>query len=497
MRILLGTDILLYYLQKQELVDGMTMMFKWIERIGATKYADISSVAILTHFTSLDSFDNLKQYQILKQIHPLSENIERVIEQLSTKYDSIGVKYKPLLAQLNWLFYDDVECLITENSLCHELAQTLCVDDRVFTIEEFIEKCSLEYSEYDETKGVAISVKDFESLDFNDSFFDSFKAEYEPYYHVWLQKKAKDKVYVANDDTGAIRGLLKLKVESATEDYGNIVPAFKAKKRLKISSLKADYTSQKLGQRFMRIIFDTAIKEHVEEIYVTVVAKGGSRLRLINMVEQWGFVFHGTKDGKEHVYVRDFRRILQEDPKKCFPYQNVRNGAYIVPIYRSYASQLLPQFGINVDNSNVEPNKQAIKKVVILHEDAEQMKEGSTLLFFQKSDDPGYRNMIGVGIVENVYRDFNTEFQFVNRCRKRSLLNNNSLHDCWERAAEKPIVVEFLYAHYFEEYITVTMLESIGITVNNLHSQCPYQITPEQFNKLVKDTLYAKTIVID
>ena len=496
MKILMGTDILLYYLQKQEFVDGMTMMFKWIDRIGATKYADISSVAILTRFTSLDNFNYLKQYNILKQLHPLSEKIERAKESLSIQYCNNTARYKPLLAQLNWLFYDDVDYLITENMLCHDIAHTLGIDERVFTIEEFIEKCSLEFNEYDETKGVAISIEDFGTLNFDDSFFDSFKAEYEPYYHVWLQKKAKDKVYVAKDNTGAIRGLLKLKVENADEDYGNIVPTFEPQKRLKISSLKADYTSQKLGQRFMRIIFEAAIKENVKEIYVTVVAKGVNRMRLINMVKQWGFRLYGTKDGKEQVYVRNFTRCLQDDPKMCFPFHSASNGAYIIPIYRSYASQLLPPFGIDIDNRNVEPNKQAIKKVVILHEDASQMKEGSVLLFFQKSSDPKSRNIIGVGIVESVYRDFNTEFQFLDRCRKRSLLNKDSLHDCWERAAQRPIVVEFLYAHCFEEYIETTRLENCGIDVKDLHSQCPLSITHEQFNEIVKDTLYAKTIIV-
>lgn len=498
MKILIGTDILLYYLQKQELVDGMNMMFKWIERIGATKYVDVSSIAILTHFTSLKSFDDLKNYAILRRLRPKAERIDKLEDVLSERYHSVGLEYKPLLAQLNWLFYDDVDFLITENATSHDLAIVLGIDDKVLTIEDFIEKCSIEHRELDETRGVAIRKVKFGSLNFNDKFFNSFKYDYEPYYHKWFKKKSEDDVYIATDDEGRLRGLLKLKLEEAFDDTGCIDPAFKFCRRLKISSLKADFTSQKLGQRFMRIVFETALKLNVDEIYITLFPKSPEHKRLIGMIEQWGFYYYGLKDNSEQVYMRDFRKKITIDPKNCFPYQSTANGVFVVPIYRSYASQLLPPFGFDVNDDDVEPNKRAIKKVLILHKDNAMMKAGSIMLFFQKSDnDPGFRYMIGVGIVENVYRNFNTEYQFVTRCRKRSILNDASLRDCWERAEEKPIVVEFLYAHCFEEFITTTKLNDLGIDTKALHSQCPLSITKEQFHLLIKDTKYAKTIVVD
>lgn len=496
MKILIGTDILLYYIHKSELMDGMTMMSKWIDRINADKFVDISSIAILTNFVSLESFVELRNYEVLQTLKPKAERIERLEESLDNKFGVQGVQYKPLLAQLNWLFYEDVDILITENLLTHNIAQVLGIDDKVFTIEEFIEKCSIEYREFDETRGVAISKVRFGSIDYDDPFLGTFKEEYKPYYKVWFKKKSNDFVYIAKDQDGALRGLLKLKVEDPTEDFGEINPKFLPKRRLKISSLKADYSSQRLGERFMRIILETAIKERVEEIYITIVVRGGNRLRLVNMVKQWGFIPYGLKDKKEQVFVRDFSKNITDDPKTCFPFHTPHNGAFIIPIYRSYATQLLPPFGLDLNDDDIESNKRAIKKVVILHHDDYRIKEGSVLLFFQKSEAPGYRNLIGVGVAENVYRNFPSEFKFRNRCRKRSLLTEESLHDCWVRAAEKPIVVEFLYAYYFEELINTTLLESIGININEMHSQTPLCLTKEQFYALTKNTDYAKTIVV-
>lgn len=338
MKVLIGTDVLLYYLQKQEL-DGIVMLFHLIERLKAKKFIDLSSIAILTNFVSLDSFEELSSFDILKGGKPKNRKIEE-IEQADSLLK--GFNYRPLLAQLNWLCYDDVDFLITENTMSHKIARILDIDDKVFSIEGFIEKCSIEHLELDETLGVSIEKILFGELDYNDRFFNSFKAEYEPYYHTWFKNKANDEVYVAKDLNNNIRGLLKLKIEEQAIEAGDIIPAFKPAKRLKISSLKADYTSQKLGQRFMRIVFDTALRESVDEIYVTLFSNSPLRRRLVGMISQWGFIYYGTKDGNEQVFVRSFRKEVSNDLTACFPFCSFHKNKLIVPINRFYAAQLLP-----------------------------------------------------------------------------------------------------------------------------------------------------------
>lgn len=108
-----------------------------------------------------------------------------------------------------------------------------------------------------------------------------------------LEKKSNDEVYVALDKTKQLRGLLKLKLEDIKEDYSDIKPLFKPAQRLKICSFKAHFTAQKLGQRFMRIVFETAMSYRVDEIYVTIFANSIIKDRLIGMLEQWGFKLWG------------------------------------------------------------------------------------------------------------------------------------------------------------------------------------------------------------
>lgn len=51
----------------------------------------------------------------------------------------------------------------------------------------------------------------------------------------------------------------------------------------------------RLGERFMKIIFDNALKNKVDEIYVTVFDKRDEQRRLIDLLEQWGFILWGKK----------------------------------------------------------------------------------------------------------------------------------------------------------------------------------------------------------
>lgn len=496
MKILLGTDIVLTLINKGESLDSIAVLLKWSSLIGATCYTDIPTIAILTHFAPISSFENLRFLSVFQGLKPKVQAISKLEKYLEGNLTKLN-EVKPLFAQLNWLYYD-ADILVTDNPINHTLANLLQIGEKVYTTEEFVDKCYSENRDKDDSIGVAIKKVKFGYLDLKDTFFNDFKKDYSPYYEQWFKSKADDDVYIAVDRKNRLRGLLKLKYEDELEDYSDITPSLRPAKRLKICSFKAHFTAQKLGQRFMRIIFEHALAGSVDEIYVTVVANGSSKERLIRMIEQWGFSYHGDK-GKEEVYVRDFRKGITNSASCSFPFQSSEKGVFVLPIYRSYANQLLPPIDVlNENDIDVEPTKQAIRKVVILHNDNIAIKEGSIILFFQKSESIDYRYIMGVGTVEHVYRDFNSEYQFVNRCKKRSTLLETSLHDCWLRADKHPVVVDFLYTYSFEEEdVSGYHLKQVGINVEELHSQCIMQISVDQFKSLIKDTKYEKTFVVD
>lgn len=67
-----------------------------------------------------------------------------------------------------------------------------------------------------------------------------------------------------------MKGFLYLKVEKATEQYPGITPKLESKKQLKVGTFKITSTGFRLGERFIKIIIDNAIKNNVDEIYVTL-----------------------------------------------------------------------------------------------------------------------------------------------------------------------------------------------------------------------------------
>jgi hypothetical protein len=104
------------------------------------------------------------------------------------------------------------------------------------------------------------------------------------------------------------------------EPYSDIEPIFSKKKRVKIGSFKVALNGSRLGERLLRIIFDNALRFSVDEIYVTIFPKRIEQTRLICLLEDFGFKYHGIKvstSGEEEVYVRDFSRNASiTDPKK-------------------------------------------------------------------------------------------------------------------------------------------------------------------------------------
>ena len=492
MRILLATDLLLAYLFKGDFIGGLDILFQWMKRINAQRYIDFSSITILTNFVNKDSFHELNDFSLIKKYPPKAEIIRDYARRVATDTDI------NLLPQLNLLACGKVDYIITENSRLFSISQFLNLDDKVYSIEDFLEKCSVEYRDKDQTKGLIVKEDILGNQSLSDSFFKTFIEEYSPYYIKWFRKKSADKVYVSKSPEGNLYALLKLKLEGEDEEYQDIQPCFKPAKRLKISSFKVAYTGSKLAERFMRIIFDKALSSKVDEIYITIFNSSTSRRRLMDLLSKWGFVFHGYKNKDELVFVRDFRPHITYNVQKDFPYHTFMISAFIIPIYREYANELLPTTDMLVDKDDYEPYKCAIRKVLVLREDHPHLAPGSIFMFYQKTGDKGLRGIIAVGVVERVYHNFENEQNFVSRCRKRSVLDNERLKNCWREAQHQAVAVDFLYNYSFNDcLIPESVLIQNGVDTSSLHSQHLIEISEKQYRSIIKDTDYEKSVVVD
>ena len=108
------------------------------------------------------------------------------------------------------------------------------------------------------------------------------------------------------------------------------------KKSLKIGTFKVVSNGVRLGERFLKIVFDNALQNKVDEIYITIFDKRDEQKRLIGLLEEWGFILHGKKQsssGEELVYVRNFKTTFNpENPKLTYPFLSRKSKIFLVPI---------------------------------------------------------------------------------------------------------------------------------------------------------------------
>lgn len=248
-----------------------------------------------------------------------------------------------------------------------------------------------------------------------------------------------------------------IKKEDEDEPY-QITPIFKPKKRLKIGTFKVEMTGLKLGERFIKIICENALKFSVEEIYVTIFNRTVSQQYLISLLEKYGFTFWGNKlDTGELVYIKSMDKHFNiHDPRKSFPYISKQTNSFIVPIWPQYHTKLLPDSILNNEQTHEykdnKPHMNAIEKVYISRSYNRNLNRGDNIVFY-RTKTPGsnalYSSVITtIGVVMNVYDNIKSLDEFKQICRKKSVMSEQELEEFWNYPSKlRPFVVEFLYTY--------------------------------------------------
>jgi hypothetical protein len=260
----------------------------------------------------------------------------------------------------------------------------------------------------------------------------------------------------------------------------------------------------RLGERFIKIIFDNALKQKVDEIYVTIFKKRPEEERLINLVLEWGFRFWGTKissSGEEEVYIRDFRKMFNaEKPRLTFPYMSLNSDVYLVPIYPQYHTNLFPDSILNTESPNDfvenEPFRNALSKVYVSRSLTRSLKSGDIIIFYRTGG--YYRSVVTtMGIVESLVKDIKNENDFQALCRKRSVFTNEQLVEQWNCRPGKPFIVNFLYAYSFPTRINMEKLMHLGVIPDIESAPRGFEkISRSSFEKILKETETDENIII-
>lgn len=496
MRVLLDTNIIIHREASRILRSDIGILFNWLDKLRYEKCIHPLTIVELQRYKDAATVQTMQakvaNYHVLRTEAPIHPDVSAVGARIDVSDND-----RDDTRLLNEVYNDRVDILISEDKKVHTKATLLGISDRVFHIDTFLEKVTAEHPELKDYKVLAVRKQYFGEINLQDSFFDSFREDY-PGFDRWFNKKSDEIAYVCYVDE-RIAAFLYVKVEGTDENYSDIQPPFPKKKRLKIGTFKVIHNGFKLGERFLKIIFDNARQYKVEEIYVTIYNKREEQERLIDLLQQWGFDEYGMKtsvSGEEKVFVRDFEKKFDAaNPKRTFPYLSPTSDVYIVPIYPKYHTELFPDSILNTESplDFVEnaPHRNALSKVYISRSYERDLKQGDIIVFYRTG---GYYEGVAstIGIVESVQDNIGSEEEFFRICKKRTVLTDEELREFWYyNKNSRPFVVNFLYAFSFKTpKPNLKKLIELGVIpdVNDVPRGFR-KISRESFTKLVRIAL--------
>lgn len=341
-----------------------------------------------------------------------------------------------------------------------------------------------------------LEIKRFSELDIQDPFFDSLRASY-PEFNAWFNRKTKadENAYVFFDEMGRIIDFLYLKIEE--DEVSDVVPAFPAKKRLKVGTFKLVSRGTRRGERLMKKIMDRAIAENVEEIYVTIFPTEELHY-LIHSFEMFGFEHIANKPHdnglSEYVLVKDMHSI-QNDIMKNYPLVKMDGvSKHLLSIIPDFHTKLFPDSILTNESydlvQDVSSTNSIYKIYICWMAGVERLRKGDLLVIYRTSDNKGpaaYRSVAtSVCTVDEIktIHNFKDRDDFIRYAAPYSIFNPNDLTR-WYRERSNFVVVRMLYnAAFTRKVIRKTLIEQVGISTEAYWGFCP--LTNQQFEQIIK-----------
>lgn len=508
MRVLLDTNIVIHREAANIVRTDIGVLFRWLDRLGYEKCIHPLTIEEISGHRDERVVRTFKakvsSYHTLRTVAPDAPEIADIKLMEDCSVNDLNDS-----TLLNELFQGRVDAFLTEDRNIHRKARRLGISQIVFTIDAFLEKVTAENPELADYRVLSVKKEYFGNIDVSDPFFDSFRADY-PGFDGWFNRKADEYAYYCKDNNDSVVAFLYLKVEGPNEDHSHTRPPFPKAKRLKIGTFKVISNGFKIGERFIKIIFDNALLMDVDEIYVTAFDHGDNQLRLIKLLQDWGFVEFGTKQsaaGEELVLVRSAKPDCANetnDPRFAYPYAKASATKWIVPIYPDYHTELFPDSVLRTESPAdfVEhaPNRNAISKVYISRSMNRSLVPGDIIVFYRTaSGGKAWYTSVAttLGVVQNVTKDIRDRDHFIELCRKRSVFSDEQLAEHWNyNPKNRPFIVNFLYLYSFPKRMNRAALVEAGIQ-GEFAPRGFERLSDDQFENLLRGSEVDRNIIVD
>lgn len=490
--ILLDTNIIIKRESGNNVSFEVTNLFRWFDKENITKFVHpLTKQELLKHQDEQIRKAMLVKLQAYDELPILPCESDGYFESVVSKYP-LNDNSKIDNALLNEVYVNNVNILLTDDNLMLLKAEELYIRDKVLTSEELLKIFENYYPHHIEYKMLAVKLKNFAEINLSDNFFNSLRDDYEGIkFDNWFKKKAlkKEKAYVFENNSGHLQGFLYLKEESVDEDYSDITPQLPPKKRLKIGTFKIESTGFRLGERFLKIIFDNALLFNVDEIYVTLFEnKRQEVINLKNLMELWGFEKHGYKNNGELVLTKTMQNYHNDkNPKYNYPLTRFDKRYFFLPIYPQYHTDLFPDMILKNEDMHLYqdnfPHRYAVEKIYLTGAFDIKAKPGDLLLIYRNGEriPKRYSSVVtGIAIVEEVIKT-RTADECVALCKNRSIFSEPDIR---RLHTKYPTIVRLLDFSSFKNKVTLGALYDNNIVSQDSGPRPFTEITENQFNTI-------------
>lgn len=490
--VLLDTNIVIHRESSNNIAYEVMQMYKLLDQLKINKFLHEDIKDELSKYkdekTKEIMLSKIEAYSVLHSIaidNPFFENV--VSKYGSNDNSKIDNKF------LYQVFMGKVDFFITEDRTLIQKAKELYLDDVVLTCPDFLKIIEEQCPTLIDYPVLSVRLTKIENLNIKDPFFDSLREDYEGLkFNKWFLNKSSENAYVFNNSNG-LQGFLYLKIENYDEDYCDIEPAFKPARRLKVGTFKINSSGLRIGERFIKIIIDYAVKSKVNEIYVTLFENRREEVKaLMDLMMMWGFAKWGYKHSNgELVLVKSMNGTYEysKDPKYNYPFvkDNIHYG--ILPIESQWHTDLFPDLFLkNEDMSLYEerPCSYAVEKIYVCKGVPQILQPGDIMVIYRignRYPAKYYSVATGYCVIQNVNNTHSYE-EFKQLCSNKSVFNAEQLHDFYYKYNRRT-VLKLLYIKSLEKKINYGDLLDNKIINTNKGPRLFTLLSKEQFLKLL------------
>ena len=332
----------------------------------------------------------------------------------------------------------------------------------------------------------------FGEVDIDDRFFDSLKADY-PEFEQWYKKKsdAHADIYVQYDGHNKLQGFLYMKMEEE-KVIADVTPNIVADRILKVGTFKIDSHGTKMGEQFLKVIFDYAIDQAADVCYLTIYEKYET---LIKLVLKYGFYEYGTKGSGEYlekVYLKKMH-TQTDDIFRNYPIISTKgHRKYMLSIYPKYHSRMFPESILTNESRNIIKDishMNSIQKVYVCSmQGVEELQRGDLIVLYRTAEAGRAAEYSAVAttvctVIETCLQNsFNSFEEFYDYTRKYTLFDRDDLHFWYNRGGLK--IIRMVYNFSLRRRIVRhELIEKLGIERDGYWGF--FELSDEIFNSIV------------